>query len=92
MNDVKLFHGNCLELIKDIPDGSVDCFMGSGSTGVACVRNNRKFIGIELQEKYYEITRNRIAEEQVNTGLPNKVPPFLNLSPGEFNVGGFYSR
>lgn len=47
-----------------IGDTVLDCFMGSGTTGVACVRNNRKFIGIELQEKYYEIARNRIAEEQ----------------------------
>ena len=34
--------------------------MGSGSTGVACINTNRKFIGIELDEKYFEIARNRI--------------------------------
>ena len=34
--------------------------MGSGSTGEACLKNNRNFIGIELDEKYYNIAYNRI--------------------------------
>lgn len=38
----------------------LDCFMGSGSTGVACMLTNRKFIGIELDEKYFEIAKDRI--------------------------------
>ena len=38
----------------------LDNTMGSGSTGVACVNTNRKFIGIELNEKYYDISVNRI--------------------------------
>jgi len=38
----------------------VDLTMGSGSTGVACVNTNRNFIGIELDEKYFEIAENRI--------------------------------
>jgi len=38
--------------------------MGSGSTGVAAVKNNRNFIGIELSEKYYEIAKQRIQEVQ----------------------------
>ena len=40
----------------------LDCFMGSGSTGIACVNTNRKFIGIEKDEKYFEIACNRIKE------------------------------
>lgn len=40
----------------------LDCFMGSGSTGVACMNTNRRFIGIELDEKYFEIAKNRIEE------------------------------
>ena len=39
-----------------------DGFMGSGSTGVACVNTNRKFIGVELDEKYFDIAKKRIEE------------------------------
>ena len=38
----------------------LDNCMGSGSTGVACFNTNRKFIGIELDENYYNIACNRI--------------------------------
>ena len=38
----------------------LDNCMGSGSTGVACVNTNRKFIGIEKDEKYFEIAKERI--------------------------------
>lgn len=37
-----------------------DCFMGSGTTGVACVNTNRQFVGIELDKTYYEIAKQRI--------------------------------
>lgn len=40
----------------------LDPFMGSGSTGVACVNLNRKFIGIEKDDKYFEIAKNRIED------------------------------
>lgn len=43
----------------------LDSTMGSGSTGVACVNTNRKFIGIELDEKYFEIAKKRISELNV---------------------------
>lgn len=39
---------------------ALDCFMGSGSTGVACINTNRNFIGVELDKKYYKITEERI--------------------------------
>ena len=44
----------------------LDFTMGSGSTGVACVNTNRKFIGIELNEKYFEIAKKRI-ENTINS-------------------------
>lgn len=40
----------------------LDFTMGSGSTGVACVNTNRHFIGIELDEGYFNIAKNRIEE------------------------------
>ena len=42
----------------------VDLTMGSGSTGVACVNTNRNFIGIELDETYYNIAKERIEQVQ----------------------------
>lgn len=41
-------------------DVVLDCFMGSGSTGVACKNTNREFIGIELDEDYYKIACERL--------------------------------
>lgn len=41
-------------------DTILDCFMGSGSTGEACLKTNRNFIGIEQDDKYFEIAYNRI--------------------------------
>ena len=40
----------------------LDCFMGSGSTGVACVNTNRRFIGIELDDGYFNIAKERIGK------------------------------
>lgn len=42
----------------------LDPFMGIGSTGVACVNTERNFIGMELEEKYFEIAKQRIMEEE----------------------------
>ena len=46
----------------------LDPFMGSGTTGVACINTNRNFIGMELDENYFAIAKNRIEEieEQLN--------------------------
>lgn len=46
------------------PQGStvLDAFMGSGTTGVACVRHGRKFIGIERDPKFFELSKRRIQE------------------------------
>ena len=46
-------------------DTVLDCFMGSGTTGKMAVLNNRHFIGIELDEGYFNIAKKRI-EEAVN--------------------------
>ena len=40
----------------------LDFTMGSGSTGVACVNTNRRFIGIELDENYFKIAQERLNE------------------------------
>ena len=51
------------ELIKiHSNEGNIifDPFMGSGTTGVACKNLNRKFIGCELEEKYFEMSKSRM--------------------------------
>jgi site-specific DNA-methyltransferase (adenine-specific) len=54
----------------------LDNCMGSGTTGVACVNLNRNFIGIEMDDKYFEIAQNRInkalIENDTTTGIPAK--------------------
>ena len=40
----------------------LDPFMGSGTTGIACVKAGRTFIGIEMDRSYYEIACRRITE------------------------------
>ena len=41
----------------------LDPFMGSGTTGVACKKLNRNFIGIELDKNYFDIAKDRIEKE-----------------------------
>ena len=43
----------------------VDPFMGSGTTGVACVRTGRNFIGIEIDPGYFDIAKSRIEKAQL---------------------------
>ncbi len=50
-------------------DTVLDFTMGSGTTGVACKNLNRNFIGIELDTKYFNIAKNRIAESIPNYDL-----------------------
>lgn len=46
----------------DEPQTILDPFMGSGTTGVACQKLGRKFIGIEIEEKYFDIACKRISD------------------------------
>lgn len=56
-----------VEIIKTLISNStnegdvvLDCFMGSGTTGVACKELNRDFIGIEIDDEYFKIAKDRI--------------------------------
>lgn len=57
----------CILLSTKPHDTVLDCFMGSGTTGISCKNLNRKFIGIELNKEIYDIAEQRInkASEQV---------------------------
>ena len=53
-----------------VPAGAtvLDPYMGSGTTGIACIRTGRKFIGIEIDARYFEIARARL-ENELRQGL-----------------------
>ena len=51
-------------IVSVAPAGTIcDPFMGSGTTGIACIRTGRKFIGIEKDPDYFEIARRRLERE-----------------------------
>jgi DNA modification methylase len=53
-----------LDLLRKCPKDwmALDPFMGSGTTGVACVKEGRSFIGIEMDPDYFDIAVKRIRE------------------------------
>ena len=58
-----------IENYTDEGDTVFDPFMGSGTTGVAAVQLGRKFIGIEIDETYYEIAKKRISQAMLQMRL-----------------------
>ena len=68
------------KVVEIVPEGGtvLDCFMGSGSTGVACIRTGRRFLGIELNEIYYATAIKRIEEGMVT--------PTLQATPGDLSL------
>ena len=53
-----------LEIHSNPKDTVLDCFMGSGTTGIGCIELGRNFIGIEKDDDYYKIAKDRIKEVQ----------------------------
>jgi site-specific DNA-methyltransferase (adenine-specific) len=60
-------------LVETVPAGGVvlDPFLGSGTTGVACVQMGRRFIGIEIEEKYFDSACRRITEATKKQLVPH---------------------
>lgn len=58
----------CIKQAGD-PETILDPFMGSGTTGVACMNLGRKFIGIEIEQKYFDIACRRIEDAQRQSRL-----------------------
>lgn len=50
-------------------DTVLDNTMGSGTTGIGCINTNRKFIGIELNEKYFKLSKYRIQNTLTNNNI-----------------------
>ncbi len=62
----------CVQLIEwstDPGDTVIDPFMGSGTTGVACVQTGRNYIGIEIDPDRFEVAQQRLAEVQMQPQL-----------------------
>ncbi|MCP4142954.1 MAG: site-specific DNA-methyltransferase, partial [Chloroflexi bacterium] len=68
------------------PTGGVvlDPFMGSGTTGVACVRTGRNFIGIEKELDYFNISAKRIEAERIEK--EKKQPKLFSIADERHNV------
>lgn len=69
MSNVQLIKGDCIEVMKKLPDCSIDLIVTdppykTTARGVACVNTNRDFIGIELDDHYFEIAQSRIKEAE----------------------------
>lgn len=62
--------------LREIGAGSLvlDPFMGSGTTGIACIRTGRRFIGIEREPAYFDAACERIRSELSQPYLP-ELPP-----------------
>ena len=61
MKDEKVIN-YLLRVLTNENDSVLDLFMGSGTTGVACRKLKRNFIGIELDTRYFEVAKRRIEE------------------------------
>ncbi len=64
------------DTFTELEDAILDPFMGSGTTGVACVRLGRKFLGIEKEPKYFDIAKRRIITELERMPLLEKKPTY----------------
>lgn len=62
------------KLLEKCGQTILDPFTGSGTTGVACVRTGRRFIGIEIEPKYCAIARDRMERELAQPCLPTLEP------------------
>ena len=68
-NQPEIFSENWIKYLINEGDIVLDPFMGSGTTGVACVQLNRNFIGYEISLDYVKIAEKRIGEAQAQKKL-----------------------
>lgn len=76
--------GHLIRLFSTEGQTILDPFMGSGTTGVACHINNRNFIGIEAEKKYFEICEHRMSEIERIIGEPSlEAMEFISKARGD---------
>ena len=59
----------CIKLFSYVGDTILDPFLGSGTTIIECINNNRQAVGIEMSEEYVELAEKRIKNECFKTLL-----------------------
>ena len=57
---IDLYNSDCFGILDNVGNTALRCFMGSGTTGVACKDLGRNFIGIEKDFHYFQIAKDRI--------------------------------
>lgn len=62
---------NLIKLLSQEGDTILDCYMGSGTTAVACKQTNRNFIGFELEKKYFNLANKRLVQENLKEWFKN---------------------
>ena len=66
---------DAVRCVSNLGDLILDQYMGTGSTGIACVNLGRKFIGIEIEERYFDIACERIENAQRQSRMFPDPPP-----------------
>jgi site-specific DNA-methyltransferase (adenine-specific) len=77
-----------IDALSDEGGTILDPFMGSGTTGVACARLGRRFVGVEIEERYFDIACRRIEQAQRQADL--FVPPVPDLDAAYQRTGDLF--
>ena len=73
----------CIELVSDPGHVIFDGYMGSGTTGVACIQTGRKFIGVEISEEYFKIACERLRHAWAVKQDDDRQQPMFPREPGQ---------
>lgn len=77
----------CVEQLHGRARTIFDPYMGSGTTGVACVQLGRRFVGVEIEPRYFDVARRRLEAEIAKPRLPLEAPAPTMRQPALFDGG-----
>lgn len=78
--------GALVRLYSDAGQTVLDPFCGSGSTGLACIRNGRRFVGIEREQRWFDLACRRLEAETRRPRLPFEEVP--RMRQARLPIGG----
>lgn len=76
----------CIQLLSYKEDTIMDCFLGSGSSGVASMKHGRNFVGIEMSEDYYKMAKERIEKAEIESQNLEKAVPNMPIDNKDKNA------